>query len=204
MLRSLSVVLACVLMGCGGAPGAEDSRPLGMTPPATDAGSAEAEATMTAEASAPEAATSDPAEAAAPETGTVGEDAGAVAEDSGPVTGDAAAPRMDPPTFSPPSGKLVRGCSVHILCAPALVRAVSFYTSDGTMPTETSASGTNALNIQIDGVTTLTAICSDKSDGFVDSAVSSASYTVVAPTPDPPSGCYSMGYKVPCPSQCHG
>jgi hypothetical protein len=87
-------------------------------------------------------------------------------------------PPLAPPTFTPPSGAICRPTKVEIICAvPDSVFAANvriYYTLDGTLPTHQSAIYSGPISLG--DSTTLTAICSDVIDCYVDSPTSAAVY----------------------------
>lgn len=79
------------------------------------------------------------------------------------------------PTFNPAAGVVEAGTKVEIACATA--GATIYYTTDGMTPTEDSEEYTTA--IEISATTTIKAIA--VADGMNNSAIASATYTVVNP-----------------------
>lgn len=83
------------------------------------------------------------------------------------------------PTFSPAAGEVAAGTTVTISCATA--GATIHYTTDGSTPTASSATGTS---VTVNAAMTIKAIA--VKEGMNDSEVATAAYTIQSTTP--PSG----------------
>ncbi len=107
-------------------------------------------------------------------------------------TGNDTPPAAATPAFSPPEGTYDSPQSVSI--ATATAGATIHYTSDGSTPAASSPTYVSAISVA--ATTTLKAIAT--ASGYNDSAVASATYTMLAATPvlSPAPGTYATAQSV--------
>ncbi len=85
------------------------------------------------------------------------------------------------PTFAPGEGTFSADQSVSIACATA--NATIYYTTDGTTPSATSPVFDPAAPIVVSGVaTSVTVAAYATASGMLDSAVTTATYTIISPS----------------------
>jgi len=98
------------------------------------------------------------------------------------------------PTMSPSSGTYYTAQNITI--SDAVVGAMIYYTTNGTIPTTSSTSCANPCKITVSATTTVKAIASG--GGYVSSSVAVATYTIAANTPtfSPGSGTYATAQSV--------
>jgi len=81
------------------------------------------------------------------------------------------------PVFSPAGGSYVGAQTVTITCATP--GATIYYTTDGTLPNNTSPSGFSGLTVNVPANTNLTIKAYAHTNGWIDSVVASAAYASV-------------------------